>query len=329
MNKKRTPKSGEISKLFSNNDPDEVWARAVDVIMHINPAHDYSHVRTTFNDVVRLYRGEYPAYAAIATPYHDLSHTLSVFICAIRLMHGVHVSGMPLTEPEITSVMTAALLHDVGYAQLRGSAAGTGAQYTRTHVSRGIHFMQCYTSERNFPPDLVSALEFLLQSTDHQKGFANIDFPDERTRMLGQILGTADLVGQMADRFYLEKLIFLYFEFKESNMGDYKSTHDLMRRSLTFLDHTLRRLDGELGGMVEKFPQHFKVWLGVERNYYVESIEKNMAYLTDVIAQGENGFTAKLRRGQIVSRVYNSLARIAEMQSAERPAEIRPPEALV
>lgn len=33
--------------------------------------------------------------------------------------------------------------------------------------------------------------------------------------MLGEILGTADLTGQMADRTYLEKLLLLFLEFED------------------------------------------------------------------------------------------------------------------
>ncbi len=304
MSNKCAPEPSEIHQLFSNSDPDDVWERAVDIVRYINPEHDFAHLRATFDDVVHLFRGEYPGYASIATPYHDLSHTLSVFICAIRLMHGVHVSGTPLKQLEMTSIMMAALLHDVGYAQLSGSATGTGAQYTKTHVTRSVQFMQQYAVEHNFPHDLTFALEFLLQSTDHMKGFANIDFPDERMRMLGQIVSTADLVGQMADRLYLEKLMFLYVEFKESSIGNYINIHDLMRKTFTFYEHTLLKLDNELGGMVDKLPHHFKEWLEVEHNYYVESIEKNIAYLNEVIAQGESGFENKLKRGEVVSKVH-------------------------
>lgn len=301
--KKSTPDLVETRKLFDNNNPDEVWVMAVDIVRHINPAHDLSLLRTTFDDVVRMFRGEYPGYAAIATAYHDLSHTLSVFMCAIRLMHGVHVSGTPLTEQEMTSIMLAALLHDVGYAQQLGSETGTGAQFTKIHVSRGIQFMQRYAVEQDYPAALAASLEFLLQSTDHMRGFSNIIFPDERTRMLGQIVSTADLVGQMADRLYLEKLMFLYFEFKEAGLGNYKNIRDLLSKSFAFYEHTQRKLDADLGGMVDRLPHHFREWYGTERNYYTDSIGKNIAYLTTVIESEETEFLAMLKRGDVANRL--------------------------
>src|SRR5574340_1595212 len=83
---KNTPTSAEINNLFANGEPDEVWPKAVGIIGRINPAYDFRIARTAFDDVVRLFRGEYPGYCPIRTLYHDLNHTLDVFLCAVRLI---------------------------------------------------------------------------------------------------------------------------------------------------------------------------------------------------------------------------------------------------
>lgn len=302
--KKSTPEFSETQKLFSNSDPDEVWAKAVNIVRRISPAHDFSHLRATFDDVVAMFRGEHPDYAAIATPYHDLSHTLSVFMCGVRLTHGMHVSGTRLTEQEVTTIMLATLFHDLGYAQPRGAASGTGAQYTRNHVARGIQLMQRYAAKQHYPPELADALALLMQGTDHMKSFASIAFPDERMRMLGQIAGTADLLGQMADRLYLEKLMFLYVEFREAGLDGYENIHDLLSKSFLFYRHTVQRLAVELGGVAAALPGHFREYLGDERNYYLESIEKNIAYLAKVLANEEMEFAVLLKRGDVVHRAH-------------------------
>ena len=189
---KNLPTPDEVRDLFANTDPNEVWGKASDIIRHVNPAYDFSFAKTTFDDVVRLFRGEYPGYGPIRTLYHNLPHTLDVFLCAVRLMHGVHLSGIPLTDNEMTIIMIAALMHDIGYAQQRGEEYGTGAQFTRSHVKRSIEFMQHYTADQHFPPDMATLLEPIIQGTDHLQPFAKISFPNERTRLLGQIVSTAD-----------------------------------------------------------------------------------------------------------------------------------------
>ena len=300
---KEPTSSSEIHSLFSNSNPDEVWAKAADIVRRINPAHDFFLAHMAFDDVVRLFRGDYPGYCAIKTPYHDLPHTLDVFLCAVRLMHGVHLSGAPLTDNEITWIMMAALLHDIGYAQLRGEESGTGAQYTQSHVSRGIAFMRHYLAERHFPSNFAAHLEPMILSTNPALVFSEISFSDARTRMLAQIVGTADLVGQMADRVYLEKLLFLYLEFTEAHFGNYQNIHDMLRQTKGFYEITReKKLDESFEGIYTKLALHFKDYFGIENNYYLESIEKNIAYLSKVISLNEEEYLSMLRRGGIVEK---------------------------
>jgi len=298
-----TPTSSEIRQLTANENPDEVWAKAVDIVRHINPAFDFTLSRAAFVDVLRLFRGEYPTYCAIKTPYHDMHHTLDVFLCSVRLMHGVHLSGNKLADDELTMIMMATLMHDIGYAQLLGEDSGSGAQFTLTHVGRGIKFMQGYVLENNFPAAFAVPLACMMNSTNPGMAFEDIEFPDQRTRMLAQIVGSGDIVGQMSDRTYLEKLLFLYLEFKEAGFGNYSSMHDLLRQTKDFYDSTKeKKLDGTFESVYKKLSYHFKEFMGVETNYYLESIEKNIAYLSKVITLNEEEYFSMLKRGGIIEK---------------------------
>ena len=299
---KNIPTSAEINSLFANSDPGTVWTKATSILGRINPSYDTSLVKTVFDDVMRLFRGEYPGYSSIKTLYHDLHHTLDVFLCAVRLMHGVNISGTRLTDEEMTLIMIAALMHDIGYSQMDGEEGGTGAQYTQTHVKRGIAFMRSYLVERHLPLNFAASLEAMISGTDPALKFSQIDFPDERTRLLGQIVATADLAGQMADRAYLEKLLFLYLEFKEARFGNYQNMYDLLRQTKSFYAITREKFDGPYGGMYANLSFHFKDVMGVENNYYLESIEKNIAYLSKVIALDEAGYLSMLKRGGIAKK---------------------------
>lgn len=303
-----TPTPAEISSLLAKNDPEDAWVTALSIARRINPDYDPSLARIVFNDVMRLFHGEYPGYCPIKTPYHNLPHTLAVFLCAVRLVHGVHVMGTPVTDDEITLVMIATLMHDVGYAQQFGEESGTGAQFTQNHVRRGVEFMRHYLAERQFPHGLAESLEPMMLTTDPGLAFSQLAFPDERTRLLGKIVGTADLTGQMADRAYLEKLLFLYLEFKEANFGNFQSIHDLLRQTESFYDKTREKLDGDLDSLYTRLSYHFKEVLGVDKNYYLESIEKNIAYLAKVIAHNEKEYLLMLKRGGIVEKAQGLVA---------------------
>jgi hypothetical protein len=284
--------------LFVNSDPAIVWRKAANLLGRMHPGFDFSIARTLFDDVVRLFRGEYPGYYPIKTPYHDLSHTMDAFICAVRLMHGMKISGASLSGQEVTLVMAAMLLHDIGYAQMRnGKETGTGAQYTRDHVERGIAFLHSYLAAHDLSASLAADLEPMIRCSDPTLPLARIKFPNARTRLLGQIVGTADLVGQMADRNYLEKLAGLYREFQEGHVGNYNSVYDMLCKTHEFYGLIKKRLDQEFGGIYDHLASHFQETLDTPHNYYMEAVEKNMAHIEQLERVGESDYQSLLRRG--------------------------------
>lgn len=297
MNKALTP--AEISELFDNTDPNVVWDKATVVIRRISPRYDFTLVHKVYKDVKRMFYGEFPGYAPIKTLYHDLSHTLEVFMCGVRLMHGVHHSGDKLSDEEITLMMLAILMHDIGYAQRRGEEFGTGAQFTQTHVQRGVEFMEHYFGERMLPTGILVDVKDMILGTEHFRPFAQIDFANDRARMLARIVATADIAGQMADRKYLEKLLFLFHEFKEAQFGNYQCMFDLLSKTNNFYKVTCEKLDGVLDGIYHKLEYHFEDTMGVRKNYYLESIEKNMTYLEKIVSEGEDELFKMLKRNGI------------------------------
>lgn len=304
---KNIPTSDEVINLFNNTDPPIVWGKACDVIQRIHPHYDFTLIKSIYDDVVRVFQGKYPGYCAIKTLYHDMSHTLEVFMCGVRLMHGVHLSGDNLSDEEITQIMVAILMHDIGYAQRDGEESGTGAQYTQTHIYRGIEFMQQYFSERNISTKMRDEITGMILGTEHTKPFTRIEFSDDRSRMIARIVATADITGQMADRAYLEKLLFLYLEFKEAHFGSYKSMYELLSKTNRFYDETRKKLDDALGGIYRKLEFHFLDTLGVSNNYYLESIEKNMTYLKKIVSQDEAAYLTMLKRNGIKEKSHSLL----------------------
>lgn len=291
----------ELSRLhylFDNDHPDHVWASTIAIVRKISPNYDFARLQQMFNDVVDLFYGDYPGYRPIKTPYHDLRHTMDVYICALRILHGMHIVERNVQDEEITLVATAALAHDIGYAQTWDDD-GNGAKYTRTHVDRGIAFMRVYMAENSWQPPWATDMETAILCTNPAIAFADIQFSGERAQQLARVVGTADLVGQMADRAYLEKLLFLYFEFKEANMGNFKDMHHLLTCTHDFYAITRQKLDSALGCYYNYLLPHFKSWFKIDKNYYMDSIEKNMQYLLKIISEStaENLLDNLKRRG--------------------------------
>ena len=156
--------------------------------------------------------------------------------------------------------------------------------------------MRHYFSEQESPASATIAIAAMIAGTEHSKPFQDIEFNGDRTRMLACIVATADITGQMADRAYLEKLLFLYQEFNEAHFGSFQSMYEMLCQTHRFYEETCKKLDGALGGVYRKLELHFKDTMGVSNNFYLESIEKNMGYLQNVVAQGESSYLAMLKR---------------------------------
>jgi hypothetical protein len=136
----------------------------------------------------------------------------------------------------------------------------------------------------------------LIAGTDLATPFDDIPFSSERELFAGKLLASADLLGQMADRTYLEKLLFLYYEFKEAGFPGYDTEFDMLRKTLGFYEMTKRRLFGLLGEVTNLAYFHFLGRYGVMENLYLESIERQIDYLRSIIDDDSVNFRKKLKR---------------------------------
>ena len=128
-----------------------------------------------------------------------------------------------------------------------------------------------------------------------------IEFDDPRDIICGHLIGTADLIAQMADRCYLEKCRDrLYKEFvvggvaiENANPGEYmvryKSGMDLLKKTPIFYQQVIR---GRLQFKFNRAYRYVEV-LYDGQNPYIDAIRFNVAHLVRVL---ESGNWALLRR---------------------------------
>jgi hypothetical protein len=88
----------------------------------------------------------------------------------------------------------------------------------------------------------------------------------------------------MADSCYLEKLLFLYHEYKEGNVGNYVSEVDLLRKTIGFYGYIEKRLE-PISTKVNRFMvSHFDSRWGIPRNLYAEAIQDRKDHLRKILA---------------------------------------------
>ncbi|MCU0867992.1 MAG: hypothetical protein MUF30_00100 [Burkholderiales bacterium] len=250
-----------------------------------------------FDDVRRFFEGRWPDLHGCDTAYHNLQHTLDVTLAMARLMDG-HDRSEPgarrVGERLFRFGLVLALFHDIGYLRRRGDTRHrNGAEYTLTHVSRGARFLDDYLGWAGFE-DLLPVAGPLVHFTGYEVPVDRIGVTDPLLRRLGQMLGSADILAQMADRCYLEKCRDrLYPEFVAGGVavqrdGDgtprvaFASADDLVAKTPGFYRTAQTRLDGALGGAYRYATPHFH-----GQNLYVDELEKNIRHAA-MVAQRQD-----------------------------------------
>lgn len=260
-----------------------------------------SGVVRVFADVGRLYRGEFPGYHGCETGYHDVQHVLEVTLAMARLMAGCMVGAgrQAISETRFLVGVVSALFHDIGYLRRVGDTDKRhGAEYTRTHVGRGADFMAWYLPEVGLP-ELAPAACRIVHFTGYEIPVQHIEV-DPQLRLLGNLLGSADILAQMSDRCYLEKCRDrLYPEFvlggiarQVDERGEEKvlfaSPEDLIFKTPGFFSGAQKRLEQDLGGVYRYADRCFD---GV--NLYFLEARKNIDYAQTLAQTGD---VSQLRR---------------------------------
>jgi hypothetical protein len=283
--------------LIHMTDPQEVFEEVCHIVSVMNSRFDFTALDRVFRDVVKLFRGEYPGYKECNTWYHDLKHTTDCLLAMARLMHGASLHGLTLPERDVTLGLVAALFHDTGYIQMNDDLAGTGAKYTLVHVERSLAFMEKYFNQVGFSSRDLDYCRCCVNCTGLEVRVRDIHFESAHHQAVGWMLGTADLLGQMADRTYLERLPFLYREFEEGKVQGFESEVDLLKKTPAFWEFTQFRLITELGNVDRYMQDHFRVWWGLDRDLNRDTIEENIAYLKFILENHESEYRKYLRRG--------------------------------
>jgi hypothetical protein len=286
--------------LILMGDPQLVFEEVSRIIMCLHPCLDFTALDRAFQDVVKLFQGEYPGYQGCNTWYHDLKHTTDCLLVMARLMHGASLNGLNLPERDTALGLIAALFHDTGYIQSDTDVLGTGAKYTLVHVERSLAFMEEYFSAAGFPARDLDYCQCCVRCTGLEAKINKIKFESAHHQAVGCMLGTADLLGQMADRTYLERLPFLYREFLEGNVQGFESEFDLLKKTPAFWNFTQFRMITEFGNVDRYMRDHFKGWWGIDRDLNRDSIEQNIAYLKFILENYESEYPEYLRRGGLM-----------------------------
>ena len=284
----------DVTNSVQVSSPEAVLAAVEALYRPTWPGVPLEPLNQAFAHFGRLFAGEVPGWHGVDTVYHDRQHTLDITLALARLLVGYERQQ---EEPDrlggtraMIGVITG-LFHDVGYLRRADDRECNGAEFTRNHVSRGARFLEEYLPVLGLG-DWVPIASEIIHFTGYEVPFAHIEakVPDPRDIVVGHLLGTADMIAQMADRCYLEKCRDrLYAEFVLGGVAlpfsegypqvKYASGLDLLRQTPEFVsDVRAKRLDRDFRGAY-----HYLEILYGGSNPYMEAIDRNIEFLRQVL----------------------------------------------
>ncbi len=273
----------DVTDRVNTTNVREVCAEVCRIYQHLYQRGTDPVLLQAFHEFERLYRGEHPDYHACDTTYHDIQHVLDVALAMARLMDGyVRATSSAGIDARLYCFgIITALFHDSGYIRHRKDTRHRhGAEYTKTHVSRGARFLRKYLPMLGMA-DLANAAN-VVHFTGYEIPIDRICVTD-KFRRIGNLLGSADMMAQMADRCYLEKCRDrLYPEFVYGGVARQRGTdgrehvlfgspEDLIYKTPGFYKTASKRLSIDLQGVSRYAAKHFG-----GQNLYIEELEKNV-----------------------------------------------------
>lgn len=183
--------------------------------------------------------------------YHNVEHTVMVTLVGQEMLKGKHIRDGCVTPQDWLHFLISLLCHDIGY--IRGVCrddladryvighngetiplpyGATDAFLAPYHVDRGELFIR----ERFGDHQVINA-EIIVKNMERTRFPVPDDNDQQGTKDYPGLVRAADLIGQLADPHYLQKLSALFYEFEETGTNKilgYNTPSDLRNDYATF-----------------------------------------------------------------------------------------------
>ncbi len=279
----------DITGSTNVTDVESVKSTVISIYSHIFPGVDTGNIEQAFQLFDQLYHGKYPGYLACDTIYHDIQHSLDITLTTTRLLKGYQAVHGDLSVKQMLLGIVTALFHDAGYIRKTDdSSTDNGAEYTSSHVSRGAAFMRTHLPSIGLS-DICETAGEIVHLTGYEIPEDEIAISNPKDRLIGDMVATADLITQMADRCYIEKCRDRLFPEmilaakpviqRSMPVPAYTSAYELLYNTPSFYRlYVRKKLENHFQGVFRYASAFFD-----GTNLYIEKIENNIRYIENLI----------------------------------------------
>ncbi len=278
-----------LAHLFEGNLNGNHLEEILHLAEKICPSIDLEVIRDIYNDLTSFFSGSSPHFQRNTLPYHNLRHSQMVILASTRLFHGLHCNQVRISPETLFKGLLAACFHDTGMLLLEDDPTPSGMKYIANHEARSILFLSKYVARKGFGKDVSRDCATIINYTDLESDPATFDYHTHEIQIAGQVIGSADILAQMADRYYLECLPLLFNEQETGGINQYDSALELMEHTAIFYQNVvLKRLIVTFSNTSQAMQTHFREMYNIDRNLYIENIDKNINYLKKIISKCGN-----------------------------------------
>ncbi|MFB2972450.1 Npun_R2479 family HD domain-containing metalloprotein [Aerosakkonema sp. BLCC-F183] len=195
--------------------------------------HTYGNLKPEYADLIGWFASM--ALENIANSnalYHNIEHTILATFTGQEILRGKHIRYGSVSCEDWLHVIISLLFHDIGYVKgvclqdrpkerfydkgINGEmiflpAGSTDASLTPYHIDRGKTFF-----EDRFSEHYLIDIELIKQNIEMTRFPVPNDEYHQDTVNYPGLVRAADLIGQLSDPHYLEKMPALFYEFEET-----------------------------------------------------------------------------------------------------------------
>lgn len=176
--------------------------------------------------------------------YHDMEHTIMVVSVGQEILRGKHIRDGGVSHRDWLNFIISLLCHDIGH--IRGICREDGDGRYSTGIKGELISLPCGATDASMSPYHVDRGKLFIRERfgghpiiDAEVIAGNIELtrfpvPAENDTKGGDsypgLVRAADLIGQLADPHYLQKLPALFYEFQETGINEklgYQTPADL------------------------------------------------------------------------------------------------------
>ena len=285
-----------FNSIFESGNTTDLFDEILVLLQAIAPQLNMDRLCKVHDDVAELF-----AESRLGTPnnigsYHNLRHTRSVVLATARLFHGLYHEQVAVSDELLFQGLLSAYFHDLGLLK-QPVDQKNGRQSIFYHESQSIHILDDYLKKNNLPQKYSTNCASIIYSTSLKWAPGRNIGIDKQLELCCQVVATADILAQMADRYYVESLPLLFEEQRDCGITDHESALDLLRETTHFHEQIVKkRLEVTLGNLVPSMQTHFRIRWDIDKNLYAENIDLNLNYLKEITHNCANDFECWKKR---------------------------------